>query len=168
MRISFDPEKRSRTLADRGLDFQDAAIVFNGTTIEVEDTRRNYGERRIICYGLLSSRLVVIAYTLGVPLATFSACERPTIVRKPASRRTLKSDLAKVDAHVIRAHEYKELPELTEQALARAVVNKGGRPRSTNPRKLISIRLPVDVIERWKATGPGWQTRIAERLSKVR
>ena len=24
------------------------------------------------------------------------------------------------------------------------------------------------VIERWKATGPGWQTRMAERLSKVR
>jgi len=64
MRISFDPEKRSRTLADRGLDFEDAAIVFNGTTIEVEDTRKNYGERRIICYGLLSGRLVVIGYTL--------------------------------------------------------------------------------------------------------
>jgi L-asparaginase II len=26
--------------------------------------------------------------------------------------------------------------------------------------------LPVDVIERWKATGPGWQTRMAERLRK--
>lgn len=89
-------------------------------------------------------------------------------MRKPASRRTLKSNLAKVDAHSIRAHEYKELPELTEKALARAVVNKGGRPRSANPRKLISIRLPVDVIDRWKATGPGWQTRIAERLTKVR
>lgn len=89
-------------------------------------------------------------------------------MRKSASRRTLKSDLAKVDAHPIRAHEYRDLPELTEEALSRAVVNKGGRPRSTNPRKLISIRLPVDVIERWRATGPGWQTRIAERLSKVR
>jgi len=89
-------------------------------------------------------------------------------VRKSASRRTLKSDLAKVDAHAIRSHEYKELPELSEEALSRAVVNKGGRPRSANPRKLISIRLPVDVIERWRATGPGWQTRIAERLSKVR
>ena len=89
-------------------------------------------------------------------------------MRKPVSRRTLKSDLAKVDAHVIRPHEYKELPEFTEQALSRAILNKGGRPRSANPRKLISIRLPVDVIERWKATGPGWQTRIAERLSKVR
>lgn len=28
-------------------------------------------------------------------------------------------------------------------------------------------RLPAEVIERWKATGPGWQTRMAERLSKV-
>jgi uncharacterized protein (DUF4415 family) len=89
-------------------------------------------------------------------------------VSKLASRRTLKSDLGKVDAHAIRPHEYKELPELTEEALSRAVVNKGGRPRSANPRKLISIRLPVDVIERWRATGPGWQTRIAERLTKVR
>jgi len=45
------------------LDFEDAAIVFEGVTIEVEDTRRNYGEPRIICYGLLSGRLVVVGYT---------------------------------------------------------------------------------------------------------
>jgi uncharacterized protein (DUF4415 family) len=80
----------------------------------------------------------------------------------------LKSDLGRVDAHAIRPHEYKELPELSSDALSRAVVKKGGRPRSTNPRKLITIRLPEDVIERWKATGPGWQTRMAERLIKVR
>jgi uncharacterized protein (DUF4415 family) len=39
---------------------------------------------------------------------------------------------------------------------------------SKNPRKQITIRLPADVIARWKATGPGWQTRMAERLSKTR
>ena len=89
-------------------------------------------------------------------------------VKKRASRRSLKSDLARVDAHKIKAKEYEELPELTDQMLARARVNKGGRPISRNPRKLISLRLPIDVIERWKATGPGWQTRMAERLSKLR
>jgi uncharacterized protein (DUF4415 family) len=31
---------------------------------------------------------------------------------------------------------------------------------------LITIRLPASVIEKWRATGPGWQTRMAERLSR--
>ena len=87
---------------------------------------------------------------------------------KLASRHSLKSDLARVDAHAIQPAEYAELPELTEEMLTRAKVSKGGRPVSPNPRKLISLRLPADVIERWKATGAGWQTRMAERLSKVR
>ena len=47
---------------------------------------------------------------------------------------------------------------------ARAVLLRGWMPVSANPRKLISIRLPVDEIEQWRATGPGWQTRMAERL----
>ena len=88
--------------------------------------------------------------------------------KKPASRRSLKSDLERVDAHKIKAKEYDELPRLTNDMLARAKVNKGGRPLSANPRKSISLRLPAEVLERWRATGPGWQTRMAERLSKVR
>ena len=62
MRISFDPTKRDRTLKDRGLDFEDAALVFEGTTVEIEDTRKSYGEPRLICYGMLFRRLVVIGY----------------------------------------------------------------------------------------------------------
>jgi uncharacterized protein (DUF4415 family) len=81
--------------------------------------------------------------------------------KRPASRRSLKSDLSRVDAHKVKPEEYEELPALTDDMLARAKVNKGGRPFSPNPRKLISLRLPADVIERW-------QTRMAERLSKVR
>jgi uncharacterized protein (DUF4415 family) len=88
------------------------------------------------------------------------------IVSKLALRRTLGSDLKRVDAHVVKPHEYKELPELTEDMLARATLRKGGRPKSENPRQMISLRLPPDVIERWKATGPGWQTRMAEKLAK--
>lgn len=90
------------------------------------------------------------------------------LAKKRASRRLLKSDLARVDAHVIRSHEYAELPELTEEMLARAALKRGGRPVSANPRKQVTIRLPADVLARWKSTGPGWQTRMAERLSKAR
>jgi hypothetical protein len=63
MRITFDPAKRDKTLAERGLDFLDAAAVFAGTTVEMEDTRQNYGETRIICFGLLAGRIVVVGYT---------------------------------------------------------------------------------------------------------
>lgn len=87
--------------------------------------------------------------------------------KRPASARKLGSDLARVDAHVIQPHEYDELPELSDEMLARAVVNKGGRPRTLNPRQLISLRLPAEVIARWRATGPGWQTRMAERLARA-
>jgi hypothetical protein len=76
-------------------------------------------------------------------------------VRNPASHRTLKSDLAKVDRHSIRAHEYKDLPEFTEKALSRTVVNKGGRSPSANPRKLISIRLPGGCHRALEGDGTG-------------
>jgi uncharacterized protein (DUF4415 family) len=88
-------------------------------------------------------------------------------VNKTALPRSLGSDMSRVDAHTVSASEYDDLPELTEDMLARAKINKGGRPLSQNPRKLISLRLPADVIERWKATGAGWQTRMAERLNQV-
>ena len=63
MRISYDSAKRQKALLERGLDFEDAVVVFNGVTVEVVDQRKNYGERRIICYGLLSGRMVVVGYT---------------------------------------------------------------------------------------------------------
>jgi hypothetical protein len=63
MRITFDPIKREKTLTERGLDFTDTSLVFAGITVEIEDTRKNYGEKRIICYGLLEGRIVVVGYT---------------------------------------------------------------------------------------------------------
>jgi uncharacterized DUF497 family protein len=44
--ISFDPEKRARTLAERGLDFADATQVFDGPELTLEDLRSEYGEER--------------------------------------------------------------------------------------------------------------------------
>lgn len=63
MRLTFDPVKRDWTLADRGLDFADAASIFAGVTVEFEDLCKDYGERRIICFGLLADRMVVVGYT---------------------------------------------------------------------------------------------------------
>ena len=63
MRVTYDPEERERTLRERGSDFVDAQVVFDGVTLEVEDTRKDYGEVRTICFGLLVGRVVVVGYT---------------------------------------------------------------------------------------------------------
>lgn len=39
-----------------------------------------------------------------------------------------------------------------------------GRPRLRAPKRLVSLRLDLDVLARFRATGPGWQSRINEVL----
>jgi len=82
--------------------------------------------------------------------------------KKPG--RTFKMDLAKFDAHVIQPHEYEEIPELTDEALANGTYRPIGRPVAVDPRKQVTIRLPASALTSWKASGPGWQTRMAELL----
>lgn len=63
-------------------------------------------------------------------------------------------------------------PEITDTWVREADLYHGkklvrrGRPKLANPRRLLSLRLPPEVIERWRATGPGWQTRMADVLEK--
>jgi uncharacterized DUF497 family protein len=63
MKITFDPAKRAATLADRGLDFLDAAEVFAGPQLTLLDDRQDYGEPRFQTYGLLKGRLVIVVWT---------------------------------------------------------------------------------------------------------
>ena len=63
MAITYDPSKRAQTLAERKLDFEDAKLVFESTNFETEDTRKDYGEKRILCFGMLRDRMVVIGYS---------------------------------------------------------------------------------------------------------
>lgn len=63
MAIMFDPSKRDWTLQERGFDFADAALVFAGATLDFEDTRKGYDERRMVCVGHLDGRMVVIVWT---------------------------------------------------------------------------------------------------------
>jgi uncharacterized DUF497 family protein len=61
--ISFDPANREATLTARGLDFADAAKVFEGEYTTAADDRLDYGEPRIISAGYLEGRMVVIVWT---------------------------------------------------------------------------------------------------------
>ncbi len=43
---------------------------------------------------------------------------------------------------------------------------RAGRPKGSGSKELISLRIDKEVIAAFKATGPGWQTRINETLQK--
>ena len=60
--ITFDPAKRERARRERGLDFADAALVFDGETFTFDDKRRDYGERRRITAGFLAGRMVIVVW----------------------------------------------------------------------------------------------------------
>jgi uncharacterized protein (DUF4415 family) len=59
------------------------------------------------------------------------------------------------------------LPKLFGDAIAEEMLRPRGRPKTGNARIAISLRLPTETLARWKATGPGWQTRMAEKLKKA-
>src|SRR3954451_11850712 len=80
------------------------------------------------------------------------------------NKHAIRSDLRKVDAHVIQPDEYDDAPELTNAQLANAVVSVGirprGRPKSEARKEAISLRVDADVLNAFKSTGEGWQTRM--------
>jgi uncharacterized protein (DUF4415 family) len=92
----------------------------------------------------------------------------------------LGSDLARLDAttdeEIARqiAEDPDTAPELTDEWFDKAELRVGdrlirrgrGRPPLDSPKKLVSLRLDQDVIERFRAGGPGWQSRINAALRK--
>ncbi len=66
--------------------------------------------------------------------------------------------------------EYDELPEITEAMLEAADEYQGaklvrkGRPPKAEVKCAVSVRLSPEVLDYFRSTGKGWQTRIDEVL----
>jgi uncharacterized protein (DUF4415 family) len=101
------------------------------------------------------------------------------------SNRFLGSDLARVDTHEIQPDEYEEIPELTDASVERGQwvtagaevppeegkeafhkALKRGRPKASVTKISTTARLDADVLEAFRATGRGWQTRLNRVLRK--
>ena len=63
MRFGWDPPKSDRNARERGLPFAAAMALFDGPTLEFDDTRHDYGERRIIAFGAVAGRVLVCIHT---------------------------------------------------------------------------------------------------------
>jgi uncharacterized protein len=63
MNFEWDEAKRFSNIEERGVDFRDAALIFEGTVIAKEDTRENYGEQRFRALGRVDDDYYVVVYT---------------------------------------------------------------------------------------------------------
>jgi hypothetical protein len=61
--FSWDARKSTANLQERGFDFAFASLIFDGPTLEKEDRRREYGERRIVVIGLAQGIALTVVYT---------------------------------------------------------------------------------------------------------
>jgi uncharacterized protein (DUF4415 family) len=73
-----------------------------------------------------------------------------------------------------------DIPEMTKEDFARAksvrehmpglieaMKRLRGRPKSAAPKERVSLRLDPKILAAYKATGPGWQRRIADTLARA-
>lgn len=59
------------------------------------------------------------------------------------------------------------MAKCTEALIAELGRRRPGRPKSPNSKLAIGLRLDRDVIEAFRATGPGWHTRINAALRRA-
>lgn len=61
--LQWDERKRRANLCKHGFDFGDCAEVFSGPVDTLLDDRYEYGETRLLTYGLLRGNVVVVTHT---------------------------------------------------------------------------------------------------------
>jgi uncharacterized protein (DUF4415 family) len=108
---------------------------------------------------------------LGVSKQEAKDLARAVLLHEP---RKKESERAK--GVVVRGTKWGErddAPELTKEYFERADVYHGdklirrGRPPSEHPKEAIKLRIDPDVLAHFRATGPGWQTRINDALRRA-
>jgi uncharacterized DUF497 family protein len=62
MEFEWDEVKSNANLEKHNLSFEDIHLIFAGDTITITDLRRPYGENRMITYGSLVGRIVVVVH----------------------------------------------------------------------------------------------------------
>lgn len=63
MEFEWDEVKRDEIYRKHGVDLLQAALIFENDVLEKEDTRRNYGEKRMIALGMADGEVYIVVYT---------------------------------------------------------------------------------------------------------
>ena len=62
-KVTWDEAKRKLNIKNHGLDFAGCDAIWEHFTVTREDKREDYGEARLVCFGILDDEVVVMVYT---------------------------------------------------------------------------------------------------------
>jgi uncharacterized DUF497 family protein len=168
MGVSFDPIKNTQNIALRGLSFERAAeFEFASAWIIVND-RKDYGETRYQAMGFLEERLHALVFTetlVGIRVISFRRRTRER--RDYMSKRKPNPEMTDTENPEWTAVDFEKARPALEVLPASLLHKLGVRgPQKAPTKELITIRLTRDVVESFRATGDGWQTRIDRALAE--
>ena len=157
-------------LDKHGLDFADLNETFFDTALVLP----SYNNRWQGIGKHIRGVIVVVFVTLGKEAVS-------VISMRPASRFEMKHmpNIKKKGYTARDLREVSDNPELTKKDFAKAKpfaealpdlaasIRKGRGPNKAPTKKLVSLRLSGQVLEAYKAKGPGWQSRIDEDLRRI-
>lgn len=169
--FSFDAQKDRVNRQKHGVSLSRASEI--DLLAIVPDDRLDYGEARFRGFGLLDEEPHCLVFTLrggqvrAISLRRARMKGFDVMSQKPTDEEIIIDD---------------ENPEWTESDFARAKPphevlppevlalfknTKRRGPQKAPTKAAVSLRLSPDVLEHFKASGPGWQTRIDETLKKA-
>ena len=170
MNILWDEPKRLANLAKHGLDFADLNETFFDSALVVP----SYNKRWAGIGKNIRGVIVVVFVTLGKEAVSVISSARPTKTKGSYMPNAKKKGYSAKDLR-----EVSDNPEWTRKDFAKArpfsealpdlaaSIRKGRGPNKAPTKKLVSLRLSGQVLEAYKAKGPGWQSRIDEDLRRI-
>lgn len=162
--VERDDAQRCLTIRKHGVNFEDANMIFDGRLV-LHAYSNQKGEERWIAVGNLEGLIISVIYTYRSKKSDSSLSVRPTIGNGSITMKNLVGATTrpkcegKTNRERLRREEAAGLEPVCDDDegefdWSRAQVTM---PR---PKQAVSLRLDADVLEFFKASGKGYQTRI--------
>lgn len=161
--FAWDERKRVVNFEKHGIDFRDAAGIFDGPHLTVETIRN--GETRKVSLGPVAHSVIAVVGPIGRALCGSSRQELRGDMRDKPKRRASDTDRSAGQT------DWDRIATLGDAEIAAAVADDpDAAPLDIDwsraevvmpPRKVpVSIRLDTDVLDYFKHEGAGYQSRI--------
>jgi uncharacterized protein (DUF4415 family) len=169
LQLSYSEAERARVLAQHGLDFKDVPAIFAGPHATVIGYRPEFGMECRLTMGVLQGRHACVVWDLqGEARHIYRMNARPKNGKwiSPDDASGITERDRRSATYIVKGRKTTRATYL--RAVAKTLNPPRRRGKGKKPAKVsTTLRIPADLLARWRATGPGWQTRMVEKLSEI-